>query len=112
MVKKILELVRSCWNGNGVSIISDGWNDTANRPLVNIIVMSPSGSYFLRAIDASGEEKNVDLIARKNAEAIELVGPSNVVQVIKDNARSCKAAGQLLRDCMKMSFGHPVLCIV
>jgi hypothetical protein len=55
MVEKVLESVRSCWSGNGVSIISNGWIDTTNRPLVNIIVMSPSGSYFLRAIDASKE---------------------------------------------------------
>jgi hypothetical protein len=41
IVEKVLELVRSCWSGNGVSIISDGWTDTTNRPLVNIIVMSP-----------------------------------------------------------------------
>ena len=67
-----------------------------NRPLVNIIVMSPSGPYFLRAIDASGEEKNADWIVGKIAEAIELMGPSNVVQVITDNSRSCKAAGAII----------------
>jgi hypothetical protein len=27
MVEKILEPVRSCWSGNGISIISDGWTD-------------------------------------------------------------------------------------
>ena len=65
LVEKILAPVRSSWNGNGVSIISDGWTDTANRPLVNIIVMSPVGPYFLRAIDALGEEKTVEWIAEK-----------------------------------------------
>jgi hypothetical protein len=32
MVEEILEPVRSCWTRNGVSIIFDGWTDTANRP--------------------------------------------------------------------------------
>ena len=62
-MEKILAPVRSSWSGNGVSIISDGWTDTANRPLVNIIVMSPASPYFLRAIDASGEEKTIEWIA-------------------------------------------------
>ena len=59
MVEKILEPVQSCWSGTGVSIISDGWTDIANRPLVNIIVMSPSCPYFLKAIDASGRRRTL-----------------------------------------------------
>ena len=78
IVEKILEPVRSNWSSNGVSIISDGWTDTANRPLVNIIVMSPSGLFFLREIDAS-REKTAEWIAEKNSNSIELVGPSSVV---------------------------------
>jgi hypothetical protein len=72
--------------------------------------MSPSGPYFLRAIDASGEEKNVDWIAGKIAEAIELMGPSNVVQVITDNARSCKAAGAIIEGLYENVFWTP--CVV
>jgi hypothetical protein len=80
--------------------------------MVNIIGMSSSGSYFLREIDAPREGKNVEWIAGKNCEAIEIVGPSNVVQVVTDNARSCKSTGAIIEACMKMSFGHPVLCNV
>ena len=110
MVEKVLEPVRSCWSGNGVSISSDGWTDTSNRALVNIIVMSPSGSYFLRAIDASREEKNADWIAGKIVEAIELVGPSNVVQVITDNARSSKATRAIIEGLYENVFWTP--CVV
>ena len=69
-MEKILEPVRSNWSSNGVSIIFDGWTDTTNRPLMNIIVMSPVGPYFLRAIDASGEEKTFEWIVKKNSESI------------------------------------------
>lgn len=110
IVEKILEPVRFNWSSNGVSIISDGWTDTANRPLINIIVMSPSGPYFLRAIDASGEEKTAEWIAEKISESIELVGPSNVVQVITDNARSCKAAGAIIEGLYDHIFWTP--CVV
>ena len=64
-MEKILAQVRPSWSGNGVSIISNGWTDTTNRPLVNIIVMSSAGPYILRAIDASIEERTVEWIAEK-----------------------------------------------
>lgn len=44
---------------NGALIIFDGWTDMTCRLFVNIILMSPLGTYFLRAIGVLGEEKNV-----------------------------------------------------
>lgn len=53
-----------CWNqfipvGDVMAspFTSDGYSDTASRPLVNIIVMSPSCPYFLGSVDASREER-------------------------------------------------------
>jgi hypothetical protein len=108
MVDKVLELVHSCWSDNGIFVISNGWTDTANRPLVNLIVMSSSGSYLLRAIDASAEE-NVEWIAGKNSKAIEIMGLSNVVQVIIDNAHSCKAIGAIIEGLYENIFWTPSL---
>eukprot|EP00253_Pinus_taeda_P002226 PITA_02226 len=36
---------------SGVSIISDGWKDQRNRPLINVIAQSPHGAMFLKAVD-------------------------------------------------------------
>jgi hypothetical protein len=112
MVEKILELVHSCWSGNGVSIISDGWTDTTNMLLVNIIVMSPSCPYFLKAIDASGRRRTLIGLLEKlqkqlSSWALQILCKLSQIMHVHANQ-----LGQLLRDCMKMSFGHPVLCIV
>ena len=75
----------------------DGWTDCRNRPLINIIVSSISGPYFLKAIDCSGQEKNTMFLKEQLCDAIAEVGPSNVVQVITDAAPVCKAAGTMVQ---------------
>eukprot|EP01018_Ginkgo_biloba_P011168 Gb_02649 [translate_table: standard] len=51
---------------------------------------------FLNAVDCNGELKDATFIANILIDVIESVGPSNVVQVITDNARVCKAVGLFL----------------
>eukprot|EP01018_Ginkgo_biloba_P001159 Gb_39572 [translate_table: standard] len=51
---------------------------------------------FLNAMDCNGELKDTTFIANILIDAIESVGPSNVVQVITNNARVCKAARLLV----------------
>eukprot|EP01018_Ginkgo_biloba_P041192 Gb_35049 [translate_table: standard] len=51
---------------------------------------------FLNAVDCNGELKDATFIANILIDAIESVGPSNVVQVITDNARVCKVVGLLV----------------
>eukprot|EP01018_Ginkgo_biloba_P020998 Gb_22289 [translate_table: standard] len=50
---------------------------------------------FLNAMDCNGELKDATFIANILINAIESVGPSNVVQIITDNARVCKTVGLL-----------------
>eukprot|EP01018_Ginkgo_biloba_P019121 Gb_37880 [translate_table: standard] len=84
--------LKHTWSIDGCSIVMDGWIDIRNRPLLNIIVSSTSGLYFLRAIDCSGMEKNTFFLRDVLSGAIGEVGVSNVVQVITDVALVCKAA--------------------
>ncbi|CAL5411674.1 unnamed protein product [Camellia sinensis] len=60
------------------------------------MAVSESGPMFIKAVDCSGETKDKYFIANLMKETINEVGPSNVVQVITDNAPNCKAAGQLI----------------
>ena len=46
----------------------------------------------------------------KISEAIEIVGPSNVVQVITNNARSCKVIGAIIEGLYDHIFWKP--CVV
>eukprot|EP01018_Ginkgo_biloba_P033596 Gb_20372 [translate_table: standard] len=84
----------------------DGWIDIRNRHLLNIIVSSTSGPYFLRAIDCSRKEKNTFFLRDVLSGAIDEVGVSNFVQVITDVAPVCKATG-LVQKMYKHIFWTP-----
>ena len=53
---------------------------------------------FLKVVDCSGIEKDAMFISTVFIEAVENVGPHNVVQVITDNAQVCKAAGLIVES--------------
>eukprot|EP01018_Ginkgo_biloba_P040308 Gb_12648 [translate_table: standard] len=72
-----------------------------------MIVVCPKGSMFLNAVDCNGELKDATLIANILIDAIESVGPLNVVQVITDNERVCKVAGFLVEARYKNIFWTP-----
>jgi hypothetical protein len=93
IIDRQLQVIRDSWKISGVSIICDGWKDARNRPLINVVAMSPKGAMFLRAVECKAEEKDTQFIANILIEAIESVGPESVVQVITDNAKVCRAAG-------------------
>eukprot|EP01018_Ginkgo_biloba_P018001 Gb_15350 [translate_table: standard] len=59
---------------------------------------------FLNAVDCNGELKDATCIANIFIDAIESVGPLNVVQVITDNARVCKAVELLVEAKYKNIF--------
>ncbi|KAF8378914.1 hypothetical protein HHK36_030263 [Tetracentron sinense] len=66
-----LHVVRDTWPMNGFSIISDGWTSIKDHPLINLIAANSLG-----------------------AMQFEEVGPSNVIQVLIDNAANCVLAGK------------------
>lgn len=101
-VEVALRVIKNTWVETGVSIISDGWKDCKNRPLINVIVVSPKGAMFLKAVDCEGKIKDASFIANILIESIEMVGPENVVQVIMDNAKNCRAVGAIV----EASYGH------
>jgi hypothetical protein len=92
---------------HGVSVVSDGWKNMKNKPLINVMASNSRGSMFLYAEDFSGEVKTGEAIAQFLLQAIEEIGPSNVLQVITDNASNCKVAG---REIQRVCF-FLVCCI-
>eukprot|EP01018_Ginkgo_biloba_P024742 Gb_03949 [translate_table: standard] len=106
LVEQSIEPIKASWRTTGVSIISDGWIDARNRPIINVCYLS-KGSMFLNAVDCNGELKDATFIANILIDAIESVGPSNVVQVIIYNARVCKAAGLLVEARYENIFWTP-----
>jgi len=84
--------------------MSDGCTDKRERHLINFLVNSPEGTYFLESIDASGEVHDAYLLADLLEERIEQIGKDKVVQVVTDNGSNYKAAVKLLMERILMLF--------
>jgi hypothetical protein len=95
LVKELDSYMASA-RGSKATITSDGWSDTRNRHLLNILMVTPKGEKFVRSVDTSGETKDADFIAEVVGAAIERVGADIVVHVCMDSAAVCKSAGRKL----------------
>jgi len=80
----------------GGTIVSDGWSDAQRHPLLKFLLITPSGATYIKSEDSSGEVKDAAYVAKHMCEAIDQVGPENVVQVITDSAANCKAAWTII----------------
>jgi hypothetical protein len=81
----------------GATITSDG-SDVRRRPLLNLLVVSPKGEMFLKAVDTGGETKDVAYIAGQLIDCIREVGADSVIQVVTNSAAVCKVVGRLVEQ--------------
>ena len=78
--------------------------------MINFLVNSPEGTYFLESIDASAEVYDAFMLADLLEKKIEEIGKDNVVQVITDNGAIYKAAGRLLMERIPTLFLESMCC--
>jgi hypothetical protein len=70
----------------GGLIVSEGWGTAQDQPIVYGLASCPFGSYFLKALDTSGETKDAQYIAGFVSELIEEVKPERITAVCMDSA--------------------------
>ncbi|XP_068344220.1 uncharacterized protein [Pyrus communis] len=97
-VQSMMKEHQKAWKRYGCTIMSDGWSDGKRRCLINFLVNSPQGTWFLKSVDASASIKNGDLLYGYLDDVIQEIGEENVVQVIFDNASNYKNAGVKLME--------------
>jgi len=95
----------------GGTIMSDGWQSTTSRPIINVI-LGVDGMLTLRlATDCSGKDKTMEFICDLLCQVIEELGPSNIFSVVMDGA--CKGAFPLIRakyrGCWGLQAGDSVV---
>ncbi|SPT19444.1 unnamed protein product [Triticum aestivum] len=100
----------AAWKKYGCTLMSDGWSDKRGRHLINFLVNSPEGTFFLESVDASSVCHDGDMIANLLEKRILVVGKENVVQVITDNGANYKKAGHLLMERMPTLYWSPCAC--
>ena len=102
--------IREKWKTIGCTVVSDGWSDTKNRPIINVMATSAYGTVFLKSVDTSGEYKSGEYIFKILKDVILDIGPSNVVQVCMDNATNCVVAGRMIEKEWPMIFFTRCTC--
>ncbi|KAL3160534.1 hypothetical protein ABBQ32_14131 [Trebouxia sp. C0010 RCD-2024] len=102
-VKDRVDDACAVWYKHGLDItgfvaVSDRWADAQSRPLLNMLLCSPKGHKFLKAIDTAGHEKSGQYIADQMTVVIEKVGAHNVTGVIMDGAANNVNASKIVED--------------
>ncbi|XP_027350930.1 uncharacterized protein LOC113861986 isoform X1 [Abrus precatorius] len=104
LLKKELEYIKEMLKSReeerekcGCSIMSDAWTDKKNRTLINFLVNCPTGSMFVKSIDASAYMKTGEKLFELLDSFVEEIGEKNVVQVVTDNGSNYVLAGKLLQ---------------
>ncbi|CAN6248725.1 unnamed protein product [Urochloa humidicola] len=95
------------WKQYGCTLMSDGWTDKRCRHLINFLVNSPEGTYFLESVDASADVQDAFMLADLLEKRIDVIGKEKVVQVITDNGANYKAAGRILMERIPTLFWSP-----
>jgi len=95
------------WTQYGCTLMSDGWTDRRGRQLINFLVNSPVGTFFLESVDASNESHDAMMLADLLDQRIEKIGRDKVVQIVTDNGANYKAAGRYLVERTPTLFWTP-----
>jgi hypothetical protein len=75
--------------------------------LINFLVNSPAGTYFLESVDATTEAHDATMLADLLEQKIVQIGKENVIQVVTDNGANYKVAGKLLMQRIPTLFWSP-----
>jgi len=78
--------------------MSDGWQSTSNRPILNVIAAADGHANVRRAFDASGLDKNMPFIADFVMKEIKELGQDHVFSCTMDGA--CKGAFPMIKHAM------------
>ncbi len=97
----------------GTTICSNGWDNIARHPLLNIIFACPSGDVFIGSIDTTGEWKDAHYICNALNGYIETIGVNNNVQICIGNVLIMRSATNLLIHHFPNLYfqGHVVHCL-
>ena len=97
-VKEKVRIITDDGPITGCTITDDGWKDVAGITVLNGCAVYAKGATFVRSAQVQGVRKDANLMAMHLRELITTVGPSNVVQVITDNANVMVQAKRNLQE--------------
>ena len=93
-----MEILTPIYKEIGCCVMSDGWQSTSNRPILNVIAAADGHANVRRAFDASGLDKNMPFIADFVMKEIKALGQEHVFSCTMDGA--CKGAFPIIKHAM------------
>ncbi|KAL6508662.1 hypothetical protein OROGR_023373 [Orobanche gracilis] len=97
------------WKQYGCTLMSYGWIDKRGRHLINFLVNSPEGTFFLKSVDVSSKVKDARMLVDLFEEQIDLIGRDIVVQVVTDNGANFKEHARLLYAMREKTMGRDIV---
>ena len=88
--------IKNYWKVYDCSVMSDGWTNQKQQPIMNFLVYCPKGAMFLKSIDTSGLTKDAETLFNIFDSFIREIGVEYIVQLITDNASAYKRVGKKL----------------
>ncbi|KAL9674047.1 hypothetical protein QQ045_030313 [Rhodiola kirilowii] len=104
---KLREAHEKSWKLYGCTLMCDGWTDKRTRHLINFLVNSQEGTFFLSLTDVSSEVQDACMLADLIEVQINLIGKENVIQIVTDNGANFKAARRKLCDRIPTLYWTP-----
>ena len=83
---------------NGCSLMTDAWSEWKRRSIMNVCTNCADGTTFIGSKEMSAVSHTSEVIFELVDQAIEDIGPENVVQVVTDNASNNMGAKKLLEE--------------
>ena len=84
--------IKNDWKLYGCSMMSDGWTNQKQQPIMNFLVYCPRGAMFLKSIDTSVLTKDAETLFNIFDSVVQEIGVEYIVQFITDNASAYKKA--------------------
>ena len=95
-VQSLEDSYLGAWEKVGCIIMNDGWPDNRHKTLINFMVYCPQGILFVKFVDTSDIVTDANKLFLLFDEIIIWVGPTNLVQMVIDNATNFVAVGRLI----------------
>jgi len=113
LTNEVLEEHRAMWKITGCSIMVDVFTNFPKRNILNLLVNSPKGTFFLKTIDASDMLESSEKLFKMMDDVVEEVGEENVVHIVTEYTPYYVAAAKMLMAKRTRLYWTPcaTLCI-
>jgi Protein of unknown function (DUF 659) len=82
----------------GICLITDGWSNVRNKPIVDYMASSPAKTFFLESVSTGGQPLLGDWIASDISRVLSCFDKTPFVGAFTDNIKTNKKARVILRE--------------